>query len=72
MKNKIVILIILSGLTALLFALKKGVFDKKEAVYAALKIPDIVDYNFHIKPILSDKCIPVMGQMPLKEKQIYV
>ena len=68
MKNKIVIAIILSGLTALLFALKKGVFDQKEAVYAALKIPDIVDYNFHIKPILSDKCYHCHGPDATKRK----
>ena len=68
MKNKIVLFSILTGLTALLFALKKGVFDKKEAVYAALKIPDIVDYNFHIKPILSDKCYTCHGPDATKRK----
>ena len=36
MKNKIVLFTILTGLTALLFALKKGVFNKSTAAYKRL------------------------------------
>ena len=68
MKNKIVLFTILTGLTALLFALKKGVFNKSTAEYKAIKIPDIVDYNFHIKPILSDKCYTCHGPDATKRK----
>jgi len=27
----------------------------------AAKLPDVVDFNFHIKPILSDRCFPCHG-----------
>ena len=35
---------------------KKGIFSKNDASYSSLKLPDVVDYNFHVKPILSDNC----------------
>jgi hypothetical protein len=33
----------------------------KEITQAYEKLPDIVDYNFHIKPILSDRCYTCHG-----------
>ncbi|MEM8486849.1 MAG: DUF1549 domain-containing protein, partial [Bacteroidota bacterium] len=36
--------------------------DKPEAVVEAeAKLPDVVDYNYHVKPILSDRCYACHG-----------
>lgn len=35
-----------------------------------MAIADKIDYNFHVRPILSDKCFFVMGPMPTKESLI--
>jgi hypothetical protein len=32
-----------------------------EMVHEILKLPDKIDYNFHVKPILSDKCFACHG-----------
>ncbi len=68
MKQKIGLLLILAGLVALLFAFKKGVFNPSNDAYADMKLPELVDYNFHIKPILSDNCYKCHGPDANKRK----
>lgn len=68
MKQKGIILIILLGLTSLIYITKTGVFNTKNNEYTNLKLPDIVDYNFHIKPIISDNCYTCHGPDANKRK----
>ncbi|MGB6151945.1 MAG: PSD1 and planctomycete cytochrome C domain-containing protein [Pricia sp.] len=68
MKYKIVIIVVLALLLGLLFTLKKGLFDSKDDAYTELKLPETVDYNFHIKPILSDNCYTCHGPDANKRK----
>ena len=68
MRQKILILFILACLTAFLLALKKGVFGVPDDDSIGLSIPDVVDYNFHIKPILSDNCYTCHGPDGNKRK----
>lgn len=68
MKQKIVIIAILAVLLSLLYAFKTGIFNKGKDAYADLKVPDVVDYNFHIKPILSDNCYTCHGPDANKRK----
>ena len=68
MKQKLGIFIILAILVGVLFAIKQGAFTIKNDGYAKVKIPDVVDYNFHIKPILSDKCYTCHGPDANKRK----
>lgn len=68
MKYKITLIVVLTGLVGLLYAYKKGVFDTHGDEYAVLKLPATVDYNFHIKPILSDNCYTCHGPDANKRK----
>ena len=68
MKQKIYLVTILAGLIALLYAFKKGVFNAPEEDNVSLEIPDEVNYNFHIKPILSDNCYTCHGPDANKRK----
>ncbi|WP_299530573.1 PSD1 and planctomycete cytochrome C domain-containing protein [Ulvibacterium sp.] len=68
MKQKTVIIAILAVLSSLLYAFKAGIFSKGQDAYADLKVPDVVDYNFHIKPILSDNCYTCHGPDANKRK----
>ncbi len=68
MKQKIGLLLILAGLLAFLFAFKKGFFSLTHDAYAEMKLPEVVDYNFHIKPILSDNCYKCHGPDANKRK----
>ena len=68
MRQKILILFILACLTAFLLALKKGMFGVPDDDSIGLSIPDVVDYNFHIKPILSDNCYTCHGPDGNKRK----
>ncbi len=68
MKQIIGIIVVLVGIVALLFAFKKGVFSSAKGSYSDLKIPEVVDYNFHIKPILSDNCYKCHGPDGNKRK----
>ena len=61
MKQKGIILIVLLGLIALIFALRSGIFQGSDDEYVHQRIPEVVDYNFHIKPILSDNCYTCHG-----------
>ena len=68
MKQKIGIVIILLGLLGLLFAFKSGFFTSPQDGYVNQKLPEVVDYNFHIKPILSDNCYTCHGPDANKRK----
>ncbi|MDB4292811.1 PSD1 and planctomycete cytochrome C domain-containing protein [Maribacter sp.] len=68
MKQKIGIVVILALLISALYAYKKGVFETQKEEYATLKLPETVDYNFHIKPILSDNCYTCHGPDANKRK----
>lgn len=68
MKQKILLYIILCAVIAILYALTKGVFKFEKDGYADLPLPETVDYNFHVKPILSDKCYTCHGPDANKRK----
>lgn len=68
MKQKVAIAIILFGLIALLYTFKTGIFSKQTDTYASMELPETVDYNFHIKPILSDNCYTCHGPDANKRK----
>ncbi|WP_273568099.1 c-type cytochrome domain-containing protein [Maribacter halichondriae] len=68
MKQKIGIIGILVGLIGLLYAFKSGAFSSPKDAYVDMKLPDQVDYNFHIKPILSDNCYTCHGPDANKRK----
>lgn len=68
MRQKIGIVLILLGLVALLFAFKSGFFKSTKDSYADQRLPEVVDYNFHIKPILSDNCYTCHGPDANKRK----
>jgi hypothetical protein len=61
MKQKALLLIILLVLTGLIWAFQKDVFTSPRENYVELKVPEVVDYNFDIKPILSDRCYKCHG-----------
>ena len=42
--------------------------DQQFAVATGQKIPDVVDFNFHIRPILSDRCFKCHGPDANKRK----
>ncbi|MEM9829007.1 MAG: DUF1553 domain-containing protein [Bacteroidota bacterium] len=44
-----------------------GTNKPQEVVEAEKKLPDVIDFNFHVKPILSDRCYACHG--PDKENQ---
>ena len=48
-------------LVMVLFALGCMNHIPEEMVHEKSKLPDNIDYNFHVKPILSDKCFACHG-----------
>ncbi|SIS42406.1 Planctomycete cytochrome C [Zobellia uliginosa] len=68
MRYKVIITVALASLIGFLFLYKKGVFDREENAYSDMKLPETVDYNFHIKPILSDNCYTCHGPDANKRK----
>ena len=68
MKYKVVIIAVLAGLIGFFLMYKKGVFQTETNAYADMKLPETVDYNFHIKPILSDNCYTCHGPDANKRK----
>lgn len=57
-------LIIISGLIIILLLVLPSCFDSpKQTVHtvASETLPDRIDFNFHIKPILSDRCFACHG-----------
>ncbi|MGB5356936.1 MAG: PSD1 and planctomycete cytochrome C domain-containing protein [Eudoraea sp.] len=67
MKYKSAIAFILTVLVGLLYAHKNGWLYTPGSEEENL-IPEIVDYNFHIKPILSDNCYTCHGPDANKRK----
>ncbi|WP_202795947.1 PSD1 and planctomycete cytochrome C domain-containing protein [Maribacter sp. HTCC2170] len=68
MKQRILLFTILFGVVMILLALTKGVFKTQKDGYTDLALPETVDYNFHVKPILSDKCYTCHGPDANKRK----
>ncbi len=68
MKQKIILFATLAGLIGLLFAFKKGIFTASNDSYVSMRMPEVVDYNFHIKPLLSDRCYKCHGPDANKRK----
>ena len=68
MKHKIALITILTVIIALLYAFKTGVFNSASNEFAGMQLPETVDYNFHIKPILSDNCYTCHGPDANKRK----
>ncbi|MEH6682551.1 MAG: PSD1 and planctomycete cytochrome C domain-containing protein [Sediminicola sp.] len=71
MKQKLGILIILTVLGLLIYSFKSGFFDRPPQGYIEPPLPEVVDYNFHIKPILSDNCYTCHGPDANKRKAGY-
>jgi hypothetical protein len=68
MKQKVIIIFILASLTSIIYATKKGVFNSDNSDYVNISLPDVIDYNFHIKPIISDNCYTCHGPDTNKRK----
>lgn len=68
MKQTIYIVIILAALIGLLYASTSGLFNRSTDAYTSMSLPETVDYNFHIKPILSDNCYTCHGPDANKRK----
>ena len=68
MKQRIILVITFLVLIGVVFALTAGIFGSEKGDYAEVPLPEIVDYNFHIKPILSDKCYTCHGPDANKRK----
>lgn len=68
MKQKLWVVVVLALITALMFLYKDGLLDRPSDKYSSLKLPDRVDYNFHIKPIFSDNCYTCHGPDANKRK----
>lgn len=68
MKHKITLFVILGLIITLLYAFKTGIFSNPSDEYAGMELPEVVDYNFHIKPVLSDNCYTCHGPDANKRK----
>ncbi len=58
---------LLYTLPMILWFIGCGVDKPKEVLLAESQLPKVIDFNFHIKPILSDRCFTCHG--PDKQKQ---
>lgn len=68
MKQKLLLVMILATIIGVLLAQKKGLFDNYSASEVSMTMPKVIDYNFHIKPILSDNCYTCHGPDANKRK----
>lgn len=67
-RQKVIVIVVLLVLGASLYGLKSELFHGNQDGYTPYKIPEVVDYNFHIKPILSDNCYTCHGPDANKRK----
>lgn len=65
--NKYLFLFIFSFPFFCIYAQKKSIIFSKEIADSYATLPKVIDYNNHVKPILSDKCFVCHG--PDKAKQ---
>lgn len=68
MKYRIAFAIILTLLIGLLYSYQKGLIFSMQESEIKTPLPEIVDYNFHVKPILSDNCYTCHGPDANKRK----
>ncbi|PCJ97407.1 MAG: hypothetical protein COA50_05175 [Flavobacteriaceae bacterium] len=68
MKKKALLFGILIAIAGTLYGIKKGMLTAPTTEYVDLNIPEFIDYNFNIKPILSDKCYTCHGPDANKRK----
>ncbi len=68
MKQRIGVIAILFIVVGFLWAVTTGWFETTSDTYVSVKMPEVVDYNFHIKPILSDNCYTCHGPDANKRK----
>lgn len=68
MKQNIALITILGFFIVLVYAIASGVFNSSQDAYTSLNLPEVIDYNFHIKPILSDNCYTCHGPDANKRK----
>lgn len=68
MKQFFAIAAILSVLTLILYGVRTGMFQSNTDEMVDIRMPEVVDYNFHIKPILSDNCYTCHGPDANKRK----
>ena len=68
MNYKVITALVLAAIIGGLYAYKAGLFEFENEEYASLSLPETVDYNFHIKPILSDNCYTCHGPDANKRK----
>jgi hypothetical protein len=66
--QKITLAAILGVVITIIYAFTSNFFNSSEDTYASLELPETVDYNFHIKPILSDNCYTCHGPDANKRK----
>jgi hypothetical protein len=60
--------VIVVGMTGIFYLYVNGFFTASGSGYSDLAIPEYVNYNFHVKPILSDKCYACHGPDAKKRK----
>ncbi|MEO9892843.1 PSD1 and planctomycete cytochrome C domain-containing protein [Aurantibacter sp.] len=68
MKRIFALAFIFGVLILLIYAIKTGSFSSSKDTYANIELPEEVNYNFHIKPILSDNCYTCHGPDANKRK----
>lgn len=66
--RRIVNRVLFPKFSGVLCVFAQGAFDVAKDDYSSLKLPEVVDYNFHIKPILSDNCYICHGPDANKRK----
>lgn len=68
MKQNVIVFTVLAVLIGGLWLLQTNTGVGSTEEYASIKMPELVDYNFHIKPILSDNCYTCHGPDANKRK----